>query len=103
MTEEVQSVKKDKQKVTEEVWTSDMLKTFLVAPAPSEDEDDFRRLLFAYRGMTAEAFDRYLDLFLEAGFNLGAKDHQGRDFLMYLKRFQAHAEYATVFEKRVVN
>ena len=47
MTEEVQSVKKDKQKVTEEVWTSDMLKTFLDAPAPSEDEDDFRRLLFA--------------------------------------------------------
>ncbi|HBF07610.1 MAG TPA: hypothetical protein DHW71_06985 [Gammaproteobacteria bacterium] len=98
MTQEVQTLKKDKQKVTEEVFTSDMLRSFLRAPVPSEDEADYRRLLFAYRGMPADAFSVYLELFVEAGHNLLAKDAKGQTFGEYLKRFPSQKAYADAFD-----
>ena len=98
MTQEVQSLKKDKQKVTEEVFTSDMLRSFLRAPVPSEDEDDYRRLLFAYRGMPVEAFTVYLELFVEAGHNLFAKDAKGQTFGEYLKCFTSQKAYSEAFD-----
>ncbi len=101
MTQEVQTLKKDKQKVTEEVFTSDMLRSFLRAPVPSEDQDDYRRLLFAFRGMPVEAFELYLELFIEAGHNLLAENAQGQNFLQHLKRFPAQKAYLEVFEKCV--
>ena len=98
MTEEVQTLKKDKQKVTEEHFTDEMLKQFLQPPVPSGDDDDYRRLLFAYRGMPVEAFARFLVFFREAGHNLAAKDAKGRDFQTYLRRFPAQKAYAEAFE-----
>lgn len=94
-------LKKDKQKVTEEVFTEAMLKSFLSDPVASEDDVDFRRLLFAYRGMPAPAFGRFLNLFVDAGFSLQAKDHKGRDFLTYLERFPAHSDYVDEFRSRL--
>lgn len=103
MTEEVTSPKKDKAKVTNEVFSIEMLNTFLRAPASCEDEPDFRRLLFAYRGMPVEAFADYLELFVEAGYDLQAKDHCGRTFLEYISRFKAQNEYSHVLEKRLAH
>jgi len=101
MSEEVQTQKKDKQKVLDEVFTEAMLQSFLMKPVPSQDSDDFRRLLFAYRGMPVEAFEAFLMLFEAAGHNLNAKDHQNRTFLEYIERFKSHAPYAEVLRKRL--
>lgn len=101
MTEEVKTQKKDKQKVTEEVFTLDMLKHFLKDPVPSEDSQDFRRLLFAYRGMPVEAFEQYLSLYIENGFDLKAKDSQGRTFLEYIDNFAAQRAYADLLRAQL--
>jgi len=93
MTEEVQTQKKDKQKVLNEVFTEDMLKGFLIEPSPSPDQSDFRRLLFAFRGLPVDAFIDFLTLFQAAGHCLTATDEQGRTFAQHLKRMPRQHEY----------
>jgi len=94
--------KKDKQKVLNETFTPSMLAGFLQVSPGGRDSDDFRRLLFAYRGMPVEAFEEFVELFVNKGHDLQAQDEHSRTFLEYISPFVQHAEYQNVIRRFLI-
>ena len=74
-------MRKDKQKVIGEDISDDAIKLFL-EPEPGDDTPpSLHKLIKAYRGVRVDDFERFLRFFVEAGYDLNAKDAQGRDFV----------------------
>lgn len=74
-------MKKDKQKIIDEVWTEERVRSFLqLQPAPGFDAD-FHRLRRAYQSMRADDFRLFLAMFKEAGMDINAQNPQGKTLL----------------------
>ena len=77
-------MKKDKQKVIDEVWDDDRVRSFLGKTVPSQSgtpfpgDPDFYVLRHAYQSMRAEDFGRFLDFYTAEGRDVRARDHKGR-------------------------
>lgn len=77
-------MRKDKQKVLDEVWDEQRVKSFLGKTVPSQaatplpGDADFYVLRHAYQSMRPHDFARFLDHFASAGRDVYAKDGQGR-------------------------
>lgn len=70
-------MKKDKQKVVDEVWTEERIKSFLdLEPPPGEDRD-FHTLYTAYKSMRLEDFETFLGFYADAGRNFQVRNKQG--------------------------
>ena len=71
-------VRPDKQKVVDEVWDEARIRDFLgKEPLGKGVDPDFSALLHAYRSMRPEDFGVFIDLFAQAGRNLGARGEAG--------------------------
>ena len=79
-------LKRDKQKVTDEVWDDARIRSFLfrLPPPCAGDCADFYRLLGAYQGMRIDDFRRFLDMFVAAGGDLDAHDDKDRTCAQYI-------------------
>ncbi len=87
-------MKKDKQKVLDEVWTEDHIRSFLdVRPHDGSDED-FHMLLKAYQSMRESDFALFLQFFREQGRNVNARGHDGRSVLDIVGEHRHGAPYA---------
>ncbi|MDE0422242.1 MAG: PA4642 family protein [Gammaproteobacteria bacterium] len=77
-------MKKDKQKVLDEVWDDDRVRSFLGKRVPSQagrpfaGDPDFYVLRHAYQSMRAEDFSRFLGFFTADGRDVRARDDKGR-------------------------
>lgn len=77
-------MRKDKQKVLDEVWDDDRVKGFLTKTAPVQSgqplpgDADFYVLRHAYQSMRPGDFERFLDFFTAAGRDVQARDGRGR-------------------------
>lgn len=77
-------MRKDKQKVLDEVWDDDRVKSFLAKTVPSQSgralpgDPDFYVLRHAYQSMRPSDFARFLSYFAAAGRDVLARDGQGR-------------------------
>ena len=77
-------MKKDKQKVIDEVWDDARVRGFLDKIVPSQagtpfpGDADFHVLRHAYQSMRAEDFGRFLDYYVADGRNVNARDASGR-------------------------
>ena len=77
-------MRKDKQKVLDEVWDDARVQSFLTKSAPTQSgtalpgEPDFFVLRHAYQSMRPGDFERFLERFTADGRNVGAKDGRGR-------------------------
>lgn len=71
-------MKKDKEKVIDEVWTEDHVRSFLQFRAHDGSDTDFHMLLKAYQSMRASDFELFVQFFVGEGRNL---DATGRDDL----------------------
>lgn len=77
----------DKQKVTDEVWDDDRVRSFLKPRSPvGEDSADFTLLLQAYQGMRPGDFDRFIAFFTAESHDLDATNEQGETFVDYVAR-----------------
>ena len=78
------SVRKDKQKVLNEIWDDARVRSFLGKTAPSQSgrqlpgDADFYVLRHAYQSMRPDDFARFLNLYAAEGRDVAAKDGQGR-------------------------
>ena len=67
---------------------------------PNDDENaDFHILTKAYRGLPAEAFARFLQLFQDQGRDINARDSKGRTLLQLVQENTGHPEYAEVLKQ----
>lgn len=67
-------------------WTDEMIERFLIkrTSAGELNDTDFDIAVYAYQFMLPEVFTRFLVLFLEAGFNINAKNVEGQTVLQYV-------------------
>ena len=91
-------LKKDKQKVLDEVWTEDHVRSFLSVRSHDGTDEDFHMLLKAYQSMRASDFELFVGFFLAEGRQLNATGPDGRTVLEIVREHRLGADYATILE-----
>lgn len=89
-------MKKDKQKVLDEVWTEDRVRNFLSYEPVAGTNADFHVLLKAYQSMRASDFELFVRFFLEQNRDLNATDPNGKTVLQIVQRHRHGQEFAAV-------
>lgn len=87
------SLKKDKQKVLGEVFDDARIRTFLDFEPPAGINADFHLLEKAYRGMKADNFNTFLDMFIADGRDINAGNNDGDNLLALLAEHKQSADY----------
>lgn len=87
-------LKKDKEKVLDEVWTEERVASFLELEAPAGVNADYHTLLRAYQSMRASDFALFLDMFKGAGRDLNAQNDEGETILTLVREHRHGAEFA---------
>lgn len=89
---------KDKVKVVGEELDETKVARFLAMEpgSNSRENPDFHALLKAYRGLPAEAFERFLVLFKDSGRDVNARDLKGRTLLEQARAHIRHPEYVEI-------
>lgn len=89
-------MKKDKEKVVDEVWTEDHVRSFLrVRPHDGSDEN-FHMLLKAYQSMRADDFEIFIGFFTAEKRDINATGKDGRTVLDIVKTHRHGVEYAAI-------
>ena len=91
--------KKDKEKVLDEVWTVERIRSFLDLLPPEGVNADFHRLLKAYQQMRADDFEQFVQFFAKARLDINAKDPAGKTALAIISEHRHGADYAAILKK----
>lgn len=91
--------KKDKQKVLDEVWTEDRVRSFLDLSAPEGVNTDFHTLYTAYKSMRLENFSDFLGFFKDANRNFSAENEEGETLINLITQHKKSATYASELKK----
>lgn len=91
-------MKKDKQKVLDEVWTEEHVKSFLQVRPHDGSDVDFHMLLKAYRSMRASDFELFVGFFAEQGRDINARGPGGETVLEIVSDHRHGADYANVLK-----
>ena len=97
------ALKKDKEKVLDEVWTQQRVKDFLEIKTAENIEADFHVLLKAYQSMRLENFEEFIGFFTVEKRDINATNPQGETVLSIIKNHNKSAAYATVLEENGAN
>ena len=89
-------MRKDKQKVLDEVWTEERVRSFLDVRSFDDTDTDFHVLLKAYQSMRLSNFEQFVGFFKEAGRNLDAINPEGRTVLSIIRDHNKGRDYAAV-------
>ena len=92
-------MRKDKEKVLDEVWTEERVRSFLEVRSHDDVEEDFHMLLKAYQSMRAEDFAKFVKMFVEDGRSLDSTDPRGRTVLSIVQTHRRSGEYADILRK----
>lgn len=92
-------MKRDKQKVVDEVWDDARVRSFLRKTPPDlPGEADFHVLLFAYQSMRAGDFGRFLNFFVDEGRDVQARNRDGLNVAQYIARHAQAGPYINLLE-----
>ncbi len=91
-------MRKDKEKVLDEVWTEDRVKSFLEVRSHDEVEEDFHMLLKAYQSMRAEDFEKFVGFFTAEGRSVNSKNPRGQTVLSIVQEHRRSGEYAEILK-----
>jgi len=89
-------MRKDKEKVLDEVWTEDRVRSFLDVKSYDGTDEDFHMLLKAYQSMRASDFELFVGFFCEQGRDLNATGRDGRTVLEIITTHRYGTEYADI-------
>ena len=89
-------MKKDKEKVLDEVWTEDHVRSFLKVRPHDGSPEDFHMLLKAYQSMRASDFELFVGFFREEGRDVNATGKDGRTVLDIVSTHRHGVEYADI-------
>jgi hypothetical protein len=89
-------VKKDKEKVVDEVWTEERVRSFLDVKSYNAVDTDFHMLLKAYQSMRADDFEKFIGFFLTDGRDLNATNPAGESVLSIVKQHRRSEDYVSL-------
>ena len=92
-------MKKDKEKVLDDVWTEDNVRSFLDFKHYDGSDPDFHALLKAYQSMRASDFELFVGFFLDQQRNLDATGPDGRTVKAIINEHRRSSAYADVLDK----
>lgn len=92
-------MKKDKQKVLDEVWTEDHVRSFLEVRPHDGSDPDFHMLLKAYQSMRPEDFALFVGFFSEQARDINARDRDGRTVLAIVGEHRRGEPYARILRE----
>lgn len=93
------ALKKDKEKVLDEVWTQDRVKEFLVVEPAENVEKDFHMLLKAYQSMRADNFADFVGYFVTEGRDINCKGPNGETVLSIVKEHRNSGDFVDVLSR----
>jgi hypothetical protein len=91
-------MRKDKEKVLDEVWTEDHVKSFLNVRSHDDTTEDFHMLLKAYQSMRASDFELFVGFFCGEGRDLNAIGKDGRTVMEIISTHRHGVEYADILK-----
>lgn len=78
-------MRKDKKQVIGDEVSDEQIKLFLAVEPADATPPSLHKLVKAYRGLRDHDFERFVGFFVEAGYDLDAKDADGNDFTALIK------------------
>lgn len=91
-------MRKDKEKVIDEVWTEDHVKSYLNVRSHDGTAEDYHMLIKAYQSMKAEDFELFVAFFREDGRDLNAVGKDGRTALDVIATHRHGTPYAEILK-----
>lgn len=91
-------MRKDKKQIIGEEIGDEAIKFFLSAEPADETPASLHKLIKAYRGLRVDDFERFVGFFVEAGFDLSAKDAKGNDFVALIADQRQAQPYIQIIE-----
>ena len=88
-------MRKDKDKVLDEVWDDERVRSFLSVRSHSGDSDDFHCLMRAYQSMREDDFRRFLVFFTADGRDVNATSAMGETVLSVIKEHRLSGGFAS--------
>ena len=92
-------LKKDKEKILDEVWTEDRILGFLDLIPLDGVDDDFHALSSSYKSMRLEDFDIFLGFFQEKNRNFNAKNPDGKTLLDIISTHRKGTPYTEALKQ----
>jgi hypothetical protein len=92
------ALKKDKEKVLDEVWTTARVKDFLEVKTVDNVERDFHVLMKAYQSMRLENFEEFIGFFTAEKRDINSTNPQGETVLSIIKEHRNSTEYQNIME-----
>lgn len=89
-------LKKDKEKVLDEVWTEARVESFLRVEPPTGVDRDFHRLHKAYQSMRADNFESFVAMFIADNGNVNATNPEGETVLAIASQHRNSETQVTV-------
>ena len=89
-------MKKDKEKVLDEVWTEDHVKSFLAVRPHDGSDEDFYMLHKAYQSMRVDDFELFVQFFQGQKRNINATGRDGRTVLEIVGSHRHGGEFAEI-------
>jgi len=92
-------MRKDKKQVIGDEIGDEQIKLFLGVEPADDTPPSLHKLVKAYRGLRVDDFERFVGFFVEAGYDLRAKDSRGQDFVAQIADQRNAQEYIEIIEK----
>ncbi len=92
-------MRKDKEKVLDEVSTEDRIRGFLEVKSYDGTSEDFHMLLKAYQSMRAEDFEKFVAFFTAEGRSVNSKNPDGQTVLSIVQEHRRSGEYAEILKR----
>ena len=89
-------MRKDKEKVLDEVWTEDHVRSFLRVRSYDGTDENFHMLLKAYQSMRPEDFELFVGFFIAEKRDFNATGRDGRSVLDIVKTHRHGVEYLEI-------
>ena len=89
----------DKEKVIDEVWDEARIRSFLDKAPLGDEPADFSTLLYAYRSMRAEDFERFISYYLADGRDINARSAAGETLLGTIAGHRKGAPFRDILER----
>lgn len=89
-------MRKDKEKVLDEVWTEDRVRSFLDYETVAGTDPDFHLLLKAYQSMRVSDFEIFVRFFQEQNRSVNALNPEGQSVMSIVSTHRHGADYAAV-------
>jgi hypothetical protein len=95
-----QNMRPDKEKVIDEVWDDERIESFLEkTPMGEERSRDFSALLYAYRSMRPNDFERFIERFTALNRDLNAKSNDEQTLLDTIRDHRHGGPFREILER----